>query len=114
MTPQMQAAYLKSNQTRKLGTIATSANRIALVLAGQNTKENAVKLVTETMLFIEWIGADLGAHHAQELARVQRTLGTWRKNWDEIWTDSHKNSAAQQEARVMSEQILAMAGLNNG
>jgi hypothetical protein len=106
----MAAAFQKASLERQLGTLSVSTNRIALVLDGLNTQAESRDLLTESMQFIEWVGEQLEIERATQLAMMQRKIGAWRKQWNEIWAESERRSQVQAEARAMSEQLLEWIG----
>lgn len=106
MTPQMQESFLKCSIPRRIGTIATNANRIARVLGGQNTIEGARDLISESMQFIEWTAPELELSKRLRLAEWQQELGHWRRNLQAVWEDSQENVRAQTNARMISEELF--------
>jgi hypothetical protein len=79
MTPQMEESFLRLAIPRRIGTIAINANRLARVLAGQNTIEGARDLISESMQFIEWTAPQLEPDKKYRMAEWQQELGALRR-----------------------------------
>ena len=109
-----QTKFMRHSTERKLGNVAVNLNRIAAYADKPDGNEQALYFIQETKYLVDWTAPELELDGQLALQAVQRSLAKWDNHWAQIWEDSEKKNVAQQEARVMSEQILAMAGLNNG
>jgi hypothetical protein len=103
-------SFTKQSLPKRIGNLAVTVNRFAD--AFEQRPEQASSFMQEAMWFMEWIGTNLEPDKINLMVKTQKQMAIWRKNWNLIIENESTLQNAQQEARVMGEEFLTWAGLN--
>ncbi len=90
----------------RIGNLAVTLNRIADSLERHQNIAGTKSYIQEAMWFIEWTNSESNLEQAEQMAQLQRELGSWRKNIDVIWDNPIKHAQTQTLAQEFSEKIL--------
>jgi hypothetical protein len=114
MTPQMEESFLRLAIPRRVGTIAVNANRLARVLAGQNTIEGARDLISESMQFIEWTAPQLEPDKKYRMAEWQQELGALRRVMRNEASEINHDQVMDHAKQIAEEFFAWMESLEVG
>ena len=94
---------------QRLGNLASTLARTATAAGNPRTAASVPDLVREGMCVIEWSKDDTPLEALTELAPMQRELGLLRRAWEQ--NSEVARPLLTFRARVMSDRVLALAGL---
>jgi hypothetical protein len=107
----IQERYLKDNVSVRLGGLAANLLRISSYADRPEHEEVVSRLVRESALFIEWTASDVDVERLIELARLQRELAAWHRDWSAIWGEASARGALARGAKDWSDRVLELSGL---
>ena len=103
--------YLKDGVSVRLGGLAANLLRISSYADRPEHEEVVSRLIRESALFIEWTASDVDAERLSELARLQRELSTWRRDWGVVWAGAASRAELARQASDWSKRVLELSGL---
>jgi hypothetical protein len=98
--------YLRDGVSVRLGGLAANLLRISSYSANPKHSDVVSRLVRESALFIEWTAPDLDMERQAELARLQRELSCWHRDWDGVWGAATTRAELARAAGQWSERVL--------
>ncbi len=103
--------YLRDDVPVRLGGLAANLLRISSYADRPEHEEVVWRLVRESALFIEWTASDVELEPLTELARLQRELSQWHRDWVVVWTAASSRAELARKANDWSKRVLELSGL---
>ncbi|MBF6593052.1 MAG: hypothetical protein IVW51_01230 [Thermaceae bacterium] len=101
--PTRKEGFLRDPLPRRLGNLASSLNRIALI----PTSTGRAAMVDECKHFIEWTAADTEPETAEELVEIQRQLPRFEDKLEQ----PDQLQTLKNRAKEWSNRVLQHSGL---
>jgi hypothetical protein len=114
--PEIEQRYLQDDLSVRLGGLAADLARIVSFSDNPESAPVIKSLLEESRWFIEWSAPDLLPDRVDDAARlvdIQRGLTHWYRTWHEAQNDPAQRAKLSEQARVWSDEVLAMSGLLN-
>jgi hypothetical protein len=103
--------YMKDALPVRLGGLAANLARVSSFSKNPNNKEAVNDLLEESKYFIEWTAHETESDTAFALVQLQIKLALWQRNWNANWNDEEKRLVIIEEAKLLSNKVLADSGL---
>jgi hypothetical protein len=103
--------YLQDDLPIRLGGLAANLARVSSFVKNPANKETVNGLLEESKHFIEWTAHEAEINTTAELVELQIKLAVWQRNWEANWNNEVKRLEIGQEAKQLSNKVLADSGL---
>jgi len=103
--------FLRDEIPVRIGNLASNLSRIATLSDLDTTAEASLRVLTESVLFIEWTRRDADSKIGDTLAALKDRLNAWQADWQDIWARPEERKRMAAEAQSWSDRLLAESGL---
>ncbi len=104
--------YLSDPLPVRLGGVAANLARISSFSKHPANRQVVHSMLTESKYFIEWTAAEAEISVAAELVELQVQMACWQWDWRKIWADPLQRNEVARKARIWSDRVLEISGLN--
>jgi hypothetical protein len=103
-----QERFQQNDIPAQLNYLAAHLNQIQSLALEEDSSDQIVSLMRESLYYIEWIVphlVDIDINQAAELVDLGRILARWQLNWEKISASREERTEVAQIAGSLSERV---------